>query len=213
MRAKESTPQARMCAPSGACWSHSADDGEIRKKRHMRGFVWVAPLFLTIWAGCSASRGVPGVSVTPRQALDMWRATPEKVNILDVRTSAEYVFVGHAPMARNIPVTVLAEKWDAKERKPAMTTNPKFVDEARKHYKSDDLIVTMCGNGERGAEAARILKAAGFTNVLNMEGGFDGEHDKDCAGCGVGKLIKPGWRDCGLVWTWSVDREFFHAAE
>lgn len=145
--------------------------------------------------------------------MKMWRDAPDRVSILDVRTPAEYVFGGHAPMARNIPVTLLGNQWDPKERKPMTWTNPGFVAEVRKHYQPDDVIVTMCGNGERGAEAARILKAAGFTRVLNMEGGFDGEWSKDCADCGAVKPVKPGWRDCGLIWTWAVDREFFYASD
>ena len=47
-----------------------------------------------------------GLYVTAREAYDMWQADPERVRILDVRTPEEYVFVGHAPMAWNIPVRV-----------------------------------------------------------------------------------------------------------
>jgi len=44
-----------------------------------------------------------GLYATPREAYDMWKANPVKVHIIDVRTSEEYTFVGHADMARNIP--------------------------------------------------------------------------------------------------------------
>jgi hypothetical protein len=50
---------------------------------------WSFPLFFTFWAGCSAPRGVPGESVTPPQAFEMWQVAPEEVSILDVRTPAE----------------------------------------------------------------------------------------------------------------------------
>jgi len=187
--------------------------GEIKKKRQMRGLALVVLLALTMWAGCSTSQGVAGVSVTPRQAFEMWRAAPGRVNILDVRTPAEYVFVGHAPMARNIPLVFAAHKWDAQERRPVIEPNPRFVDEAIKCYKPDDVIVTMCADGKRGAKAAEALKAAGFTQVLNMEGGFDGEYADDCSDCGTGKAVKPGWRNCGLIWTRAVDRESFYTVE
>ncbi len=59
----------------------------------------------------------------------------------------------------------------------------------------------------------KILKAAGFTRVLSMEGGFDGERGKDCSDQDVSKPIRPGWRDCGLIWTWGVDPEFFYTAD
>lgn len=179
----------------------------------MRGFALIPTLFLTLWIGCSMPQGVPGQSVTPPQALEMWRAAPEEVNIIDVRTPAEYVFVGHAPMARNIPVKFMVNKWDAKAGKPVMTPNPNFVDDVRKFYKPDDLIVVMCASGQRSAEAVRILRAAGFTRVLNMEGGFDGERDKGCSEHGVGRVIKPGWKGYGLLWTRAVDPEFFYTAD
>ena len=43
-----------------------------------------------------------GLYVTAKEAYDMWQADPG-LKILDVRTPEEYVFVGHAPMATNIP--------------------------------------------------------------------------------------------------------------
>jgi hypothetical protein len=46
---------------------------------------------------------VLGLYVTPREAYEMWMADPDGVNILDVRSFEEYIFVGHAEMARNIP--------------------------------------------------------------------------------------------------------------
>ena len=45
-----------------------------------------------------------GHYVTAEEAYAMWKNEPMKVHILDVRTPEEYVFVGHAEMARNIPL-------------------------------------------------------------------------------------------------------------
>jgi rhodanese-related sulfurtransferase len=187
--------------------------GRIAQESRTRGFAFILPLFFSVCAGCSVPQGIPGQTVTPPQAFEMWRAEPEQVNILDVRTPAEYVYVGHAPMARNIPLKFMANKWNVRARKPVMTPNANFVAEVRKFYKPDDLIVTMCASGGRSAEAARILKEAGFTRVLNMEGGFDGERGEGCSDHGVGKVIKPGWRGYGLLWTRSVDPEFFYTAD
>ena len=44
-----------------------------------------------------------GFYVTAQEAYEMWKSNPGQVNILDVRTPEEYIFVGHAEMARNIP--------------------------------------------------------------------------------------------------------------
>ena len=45
----------------------------------------------------------------------MWKADPDGVTIIDVRTPEEYIFVGHAPMARNIPLVFIKYQWDAEE--------------------------------------------------------------------------------------------------
>ena len=48
-----------------------------------------------------------GLYMTALEAFSKWHVDPNSVNILDVRTRAEYVFVGHAPMAVNIPIFFL----------------------------------------------------------------------------------------------------------
>ena len=45
-----------------------------------------------------------GSTSTPQEAFEMWKADPEHVHILDVRTFEEYIFVGHVEMAKNIPL-------------------------------------------------------------------------------------------------------------
>ena len=50
------------------------------------------------------SRQAWGFIVTAQEAYAMWKAEPERIKILDVRTPEEYIFVGHPDMARNIPL-------------------------------------------------------------------------------------------------------------
>ena len=45
-----------------------------------------------------------GLYLTAREAYDKWRADPENITVLDVRTTEEYLFIGHAPMAWNVPL-------------------------------------------------------------------------------------------------------------
>ena len=45
-----------------------------------------------------------GLYVTALQAYEMWKAAPDKVKVIDVRTPEEFAFVGHPEMAWNIPV-------------------------------------------------------------------------------------------------------------
>lgn len=53
-----------------------------------------------------------GLYVTAKEAYSMWQADPGRVTILDVRPPEEWVFVGHAPMAVNVPVAFMAYVWD-----------------------------------------------------------------------------------------------------
>ncbi|MFC1778280.1 hypothetical protein ACFL3I_13225 [Pseudomonadota bacterium] len=45
-----------------------------------------------------------GLYLTPQEAYKMWEANPEDIHIIEVRSFEEYIFVGHAIMARNIPL-------------------------------------------------------------------------------------------------------------
>ena len=58
----------------------------------------------------------PGLYVTAKEAYAKWMASPEKVKIIDVRTPEEYIFVGHAEMAWNIPFAYQSFEWDEEQK-------------------------------------------------------------------------------------------------
>lgn len=70
--------------------------------------------------------------------------------IVDVRTPGEFSS-GAYPKARNIPLDVLGSKLDKLGAK-------------------DKSVIVYCASGSRSAQAAKILKAAGFTDVTNAGG-------------------------------------------
>jgi len=72
--------------------------------------------------------------------------------IIDVRSPAEFAD-GAYPGAVNVPLHVLAAKVDELGPKEAP-------------------IVLYCASGARSAQAARLLKQAGYANVVNA-GGLD----------------------------------------
>jgi phage shock protein E len=72
--------------------------------------------------------------------------------IVDVRSAGEFADESY-PGAVNIPLNLIPAK--------AMDLGPK-----------DGPIVLYCASGARSAQAARFLKEAGFTNVVNA-GGID----------------------------------------
>jgi rhodanese-related sulfurtransferase len=72
--------------------------------------------------------------------------------IIDVRTPDEFADGAYAG-AKNIPLAVLPARMNELEPK-------------------DSAIVLYCASGARSAQAARLLKAAGFSDVTNA-GGLD----------------------------------------
>ncbi len=106
---------------------------------------------------------------------------------LDVRTVAEFD-AGHVPGAKNIPVM----EPDPYGR---MALNPRFVDVAEGNFPTDAKLITGCQKGGRSRKAAELLQGAGFTNVLDMRGGFGGETDE------VGRVTFPGWAPRGFPTT------------
>ena len=49
-----------------------------------------------------------------------------------------------------------------------------------------------CKSGGRSAQAAALLEASGYTQVVDMRGGFGGERDM------FGRVTAPGWAEAGL---------------
>jgi len=95
--------------------------------------------------------------VTSREAYEKWKAAPDKVTVLDVRTPEEYVFIGHAEMAWNIPLAAQSYQWDAEKKQLPMRPLPDFVARARKVTEPEDTILVMCRSGGRSAMAVNLL--------------------------------------------------------
>ena len=148
---------------------------------------------------------VLGLYLTAKEAFSKWHVDSDKMVVLDVRTPEEYIFVGHAPMARNIPVRVFNQELTAKNRKPVMEPNPDFVSLVRRDYKVSDTILVMCRSGARSAMAVNLLAEAGFKQVYNITDGFEGDVVKDPESYYNGKRVKNGWRNSGAPWTYDLD--------
>ena len=73
----------------------------------------------------------------------------ERMLIVDVRATSQYA-QGHVPGAINIPVQSIAGKVGSLSRERP--------------------VVLFCASGARSGVAARVLKAAGFKDVVNAGG-------------------------------------------
>ena len=82
-----------------------------------------------------------GLYVTAREAYEMWKADPERVKVLDVRTFEEYVLIGHAEMAANIPLAFPTYTWDADKGNYSVVINPDFIAHVKERFKPDDTIL------------------------------------------------------------------------
>ena len=92
-------------------------------------------------------------TVSP-QELGAIRQLDSEIDLIDVRTSVEYREC-HVEFARNIPLDQL---------------DPKAVMQARSGSGEKPLYV-VCRSGSRGKKACEKFHQAGFTNVINVEGG------------------------------------------
>lgn len=91
-------------------------------------------------------------SITPRELAER-KQRGESINLIDVRTPVEYREV-HAEIARNVPLDQL---------------NP--TDVLAGHDTEEPLYV-ICRSGNRASKACEAIAAAGFHNVVNVEGGI-----------------------------------------
>jgi len=115
----------------------------------------------------------------------------ENAYLIDVRTDAEWAFVGVPAVERLVRIP-----W---QFFPTMERNARFVDQvAEAGVPQDAEVFLICRSGQRSAAAAAALTEAGFQNCYNVAQGFEG--DKDGAGHrgGVG-----GWKHEGLPWIQS----------
>jgi len=146
-----------------------------------------------------------GLYLTAKEAYEKWKAAPERVNILDVRTPEEYLFVGHAEMARNIPIGFVTHQWNSEKNEPVFVPNADFLSAAKRAFSTDDTILVTCRSGGRSALAVNALANADFGHVYNIIDGMEGDMVKDPESPDHGKRMKNGWKNSGAPWTYKID--------
>jgi rhodanese-related sulfurtransferase len=145
-----------------------------------------------------------GLYLTAREAYEMWVADPERIKVLDVRTFEEYVLIGHAGMAVNIPLAFPTYKWDAEKGNYSVLINTDFIAQVTKRSRPEDTILVMCRSGGRSAKAIDALAKAGFTKAYNVIDGFEGDKVEDPESVHNGKRMRNGWKN-SAPWTYRLD--------
>ncbi len=90
-------------------------------------------------------------TLTPNQLRELCQSGRTGIDLIDVRTPVEFREV-HLDIARNVPLDQL---------------NPAQVMQGR----GDKPLYVICRSGSRGKQACEQFHKAGFTNVINIEGG------------------------------------------
>lgn len=142
--------------------------------------------------------------VTAAEAHDLWRADPTQVNVLDVRTFEEYVLIGHAPMAVNIPLAFPTYTWDADRGNYSMIANTGFLARVTQRFTPDDTLLVMCRSGGRSAKAVNMIAQAGYSHTYNIIDGFEGDKIDDPESVHHGKRMRNGWKN-SAPWTYHLD--------
>ena len=92
-------------------------------------------------------------TISPQQIADLCKGST-RIDLLDVRTPVEYREL-HIANARNVPMDRL---------------DPVAVMQARTGS-SEEPLYLICRSGSRGRQACEKFLAAGFTNIINVDGG------------------------------------------
>jgi rhodanese-related sulfurtransferase len=146
-----------------------------------------------------------GLYIKARDAWDVWKANPDAVKILDVRTIEEALFVGHPTMAWVIPAFLQSYDWDAGKGAFPMKPNPEFVARVQEIAAPGDTLLVMCRSGGRSALAINALAGVGFTRVYNILDGMEGDAVNDPESVFHGQRMKNGWKHAGAPWTYAMD--------
>ena len=129
-------------------------------------------------------------------ATEAWTAlqSDPKAQLVDVRTAAEWAFVGR-PDLTGIGRQAHCIEWQSF---PAMDRSPGFVAAAAMALGPDTEapVYFLCRSGVRSRAAAIAMTAAGYTKCFNIAGGFEGDLD---AARHRGQIN--GWKAAGLPWA------------
>jgi len=187
----------------------------------------IAELFLLLasWSMVLAQEPKKMLSI---EAYDMLNTVPDTY-LIDVRTRAEYQFVGHPVNAYLFPYMFLSNDFIMIDEKFVYRfdfKNDAFIGEINKVFKKTDNLLIISRDGTRSALAALDLVNAGFKNVYDVEDGFEGrlfpsfeDSNKDKFYrqlakrnnvYGLNQRRHYGRQWWGLPWTYEMDSKFIY---
>jgi len=159
-----------------------------------------------------------GLYMTAKQAYLYTSDNMDTTLFIDTRTPSELNYLGATTvMDAHVPlVSMDTAGWDDKKHRYLRAENKNFVAdiEARLKQKGltkDDTVILICRSGKRSSNAVNMLADAGFTRAYSVVDGYEG--DKAKQGENKGKRTVNGWKNSGLPWTYSLDRDLMYFSE
>lgn len=129
--------------------------------------------------------------ITPIEAWERLGSDPN-ARLIDVRTQAEWVYVG-VPDLASLEKQPLLISWQVF---PTMTRNEAFAEQlAAQGIKPDDTLLFLCRSGVRSKAAAEFMTGLGYGKCFNVTDGFEGQLDETRH-----RGSKTGWKALDLPW-------------
>ncbi len=168
------------------------------------------------WSNLSKKKQTKlGLYMTAEDAYKHTMANMEKTLFVDTRTPSELNYLGAATvMDAHVPLVFMdTTAWDDKKHRYKRAENKNFVSDVdaalkKKGLSKDDTVILMCRSGKRSAKAADMLAGAGYTKVYSVVDGYEGDKAKE--GPDKGKRTVNGWKNSGLPWTYSLDKDYMY---
>ena len=142
---------------------------------------------------------VEDVQIMDVPVSNVWARLKDETNslLIDVRTRAEWAFVGLPDLAE-LGKGVLMVEW---QTFPDSRIDPDFVQRLADHLDrigaaKDAELFFICRSGGRSRMAAEVMAAAGYGKCFNVADGFEGPLD---ASRHRGRVA--GWKSEGLPWV------------
>ncbi|MGV6851920.1 MAG: rhodanese-like domain-containing protein [bacterium] len=153
--------------------------------------------------------------MTSTQAYNYTMRHMDDTLFVDIRTPSELNYLGATTvMDAHIPSVLMDTRgWNDKKHRYNRMKNEHFVADVeaalkKKGLDKDDTVILICRSGKRSAHQANVLADNGFTKVYTVVDGYEGGKVKK--GENKGKRMKNGWKNAGLPWTYSLDKDYMY---
>lgn len=127
-------------------------------------------------------------------ASESWKILKEdpRALLVDVRTEAEWVFVG-VPDLSSLEKKIILLSWNDY---PTMSVNKDFCEKLQSLVPDLDVpLLFICRSGGRSFDAAVAMAELGYKECYNISDGFEGELDAN-----KHRSRRNGWKLVNLPW-------------